>query len=170
MKVLIYLLFFILIFLFISPLIHEYFHLAFLNFFHKKYFAVYFLSPISGLSAEIKIYSPVTIFESSILLISGVFSSFLFSTIFYFLSKKSKTYKSKFFFSLISLAFFLDLFMNTFKGDIPLLFEMFNLSFILPIFYISFLIISFKIFLNYFSFLVKNLRDLYHSEHPQRKI
>ena len=103
------------IFLFISPLFHEYIHCLLLNFMKKDYRKRIDVSPLSGVSGEIVLLSSTSLPESVLLLSSGFLSSLLFSSIFYLLFRKMKKFKG--IFLVVSLSFLLDSIVNSLSGD-----------------------------------------------------
>ena len=103
------------IFLFVSPLFHEYSHYLLLNFMKKDYRKRIDVSLLSGVSGEIVLFSPTSLPESALLLSSGFLSSLLLSSIFYFLFGKVKKFNE--IFLAISLSFLLDSIVNSLSGD-----------------------------------------------------
>jgi len=105
--------------LIISPIFHELSHILLLNFFNQYYRFQMRFDLISGIYGNIKIYTPINIYQSIIVVLSGIITSFF---LYLFLSMLSKMIKEKLSISLLlnflSIGFLVDLTIGLFKGDI----------------------------------------------------
>ena len=118
----------ILSFCVLSPLLHEVSHLFVLNGINAKYRAYILSRPLTGVYGLINVYSPMTLTQATIVLTSGIFSSFLlFVTLFFPIQKVRNHFINVVLLSL-SLGVYLDFLLNLFQGDIITLFSMFGLS------------------------------------------
>lgn len=79
--------------LLLAPLIHELFHILFLDVNHKNYDAWVTLSPQSGLHGEIKLFDEMDTLDAVILLSLGIFSNLAISAIFFLISWLAKIQK-----------------------------------------------------------------------------
>ena len=132
---------FSLTFLFLSPILHESIHMLVLNSFNLYYKANLKFDLISGVHGLIKVFSPIDVIHSVILLLSGVIGSFSIASFLFLLRRK---FHNKGFMNylllMMSFGFYLDSFFNLSVGDVGTVLQMFGLgtfSSFLPIFSFS---------------------------------
>lgn len=122
--------------LILSPSLHEFTHIALLNLLKHYYKFEHGFNLMSGLYGTITIFTPINLFQSTILLLSGIGICFLASWLLFFLGKRITNPEISSVVNSISTGLYLDSIINLSSGDGTVLLQMWGLSYfsaLLPI-------------------------------------